>query len=367
MLNKKLANILLVVGCMSFLFYLPYVGYYGDDYFNYLDAYERAITLPGYPWVASETFIDAEPFYLWYTAMVSIYSGQEFPFFMALNFGLCLLISYFILKNFNSYYKSFFWVMFLPVLFPTIFYYLLRSSLSFFMVALGFFTLLYFKDKKKSLLLALLFIFAGINLHSQYILASLLFLGGFIILKFNSVNNYTYNLKFVIVSSVILVGVLYSLKSLVEQLSTLLSFLPSSDIASNKIGYLTAEDDRSFRITSILSVLVYPFMAYQVLKKIYRSDTAFILKDKLKERKFIFLLFMIICYGGAINVAYIDSPHVASRLARFSDYLGMCLLLPMYFKVCVGNKLDYFILVFITVSVPILYPAVYIFVEWNIF
>lgn len=364
--QKRLANVLLIIGCIFFLFYLPSVEYFSDDYFGYEDAFETGFSIAQFPWVASFARIDAEPFYLWYTAMVKVVSGQEYPFFLAVNFVLCLVISHFILKSFSSYFKQFFWVMFLPVLFPTMFYFLIRSSASFFMVALGFFSLLN-SNKKKAIGFCLLFVYMGINLHSQYILLSLLFIGAFFVLKFESIKYYKFNIKFIVISAIILIGLLVSLKSFTEELSILLSVLPSSDIASTKVGYLVTEDSRGFRITSVLSILIYPFMMYQVLRKTYKTEQVFILNDKVKERKFLFLFFVIICYGASINIAYLDSPHLAGRLARFSDYLGMCLLLPMYFKVCIGNKLEYVMLAAITLLAPLLYGSIYAQVEWGIF
>ena len=75
----------------------------------------------------------------------------------------------------------------------------------------------------------------------------------------------------------------------------------------------------------------------------------------------------IILYGAAINIAYFDSALAAGRLSRFSDYLGICLLVPMYFKTCIGYKFEYFVLTLITVLAPVLYAAVYMDVIWGIF
>jgi len=365
-LNKKRAVYFIIIGCVFFLYYLPSIGYFGPDYLGYQTTYINAFKIEAFPWVATAAQIDSEPFYLWYSSLVSAYSNLGFSFYMIFNFLLCVVISAFMLRSFKVDYKYFFWIMILPVIFPTIFYFLLRSSLSYFLVALGFFSLLN-PNKKKAIFFAVLFSFLGFNLHSQYILMTLLFLGIFSVLRFETFTDYYLGLKIIISSAFVLIFVMLALRSYTNELASLLSFLPSSDVISVKIEHLINEDERAVRLTALLSILIYPVMAFQVLRKTYKSPVLYFLNDKLKERKFLLLMLAIILYGAAINIAYFDTSLVAGRLSRFSDYLGICLLMPMYFKTCIGYKTEYFALVIITVLAPILYAAVYMNIQWGIF
>lgn len=366
-INKRIATLLLFIGCVYFLYHLVEIRHFGDDYYGYLDAYEGALRLNGYPWARTITKIDAEELYLWYTAMVRIFSGGlPMSFFLSFNFLLCLLISFFMLKGFKKDYQLFFWAMALPVVFPTVFYYLIRSSLSFFLVALGFFSLLQ-DNKLKAFVFGFGFTYLGINLHSQYILLGFLMIVMFFLLKLKHKDDYKYNINMIMICSVGLIGVLLILKQFTEQLGELLSFLPSSNIVAGKLGYLASDDDRGIRVTSILSIVIYPVMMYNVIQKTYFTETTYIFKSKLKERKFLILFFALICFGASINIAYFDLSHVAGRLSRISDYLGMCILLPLFFKISLGNKLEYVALLLITILAPILYSAVYFRVNWNVF
>ena len=139
------------------------------------------------------------------------------------------------------------------------------------------------------------------------------------------------------------------------------------DVISVKIEHLINEDERAVRLTALLSILIYPVMAFQVLRKTYKSPVLYFLNDKLKERKFLLLMLAIILYGAAINIAYFDTSLVAGRLSRFSDYLGICLLMPMYLKTCIGYKTEYLALMIITLLAPILYAAVYMDIVWGVF
>lgn len=365
-LNKKRAVLFITAGCIFFLHYLPTISYFGPDYLGYYTSYTNAFKIDEFPWVNTASQIDSEPFYLWYSSLVSVYSNLGFSFYMIFNFLLCVVISIFMLRSFKVDYKYFFWIMILPVIFPTIFYFLLRSSLSYFLVAIGFFSLLN-PNKKKAFFYSILFSFLGFNLHSQYILMSLLFLGVFMLLRFDKLTDYYRDLKIISISAFALIFVLIALRSFTIETASLLSFLPSGDVISVKIGHLVGKDERGLRLTAILSILIYPVMAFQVVIRTYKSDVLYFLNNKLKERKFLLLMLAIILYGAAINIAYFDSALVAGRLSRFSDYLGMCLLVPMYFKVCIGYKMEYFALMIITLIAPILYTAVYMDVVWGIF
>tara|TARA_B110000879_G_scaffold176950_1_gene231211 strand:- start:402 stop:1547 length:1146 start_codon:yes stop_codon:yes gene_type:complete len=365
-INKKRAVFFIIIGCVFFLYFLPSIDYFGNDYSGYYKTYINAFKIEQFPWVVTSAQIDSEPLYLWYSSLVSAYSNFGFSFYMVFNFVLCVVISVFMLRSFKVHYKYFFWIMILPVIFPTIFYFLLRSSLSYFLVALGFFSLLN-SNKKKAIFFALLFSFLGFNLHSQYILITLLFLGVYIVLRFETLADYHKNLKIITTSALALIFILLSTRSFTNEIASFLSFLPSSDVISVKIGHLIGKDERGLRLTALLSVVIYPVMAFQVVKKTYKSHVLYFLNNKLKERKFLLLMLAIILYGAAINIAYFDSALAAGRLSRFSDYLGICLLMPMYFKTCIGYKTEYLALLIITVLAPILYAAVYMNIQWGIF
>ena len=103
--------------------------------------------------------------------------------------------------------------------------------MSYFLVALGFFSLLN-PSKKKAIFLAILFFFLGINLHSQYILITLLILGVFVVLRFETLAEYYRDLKIIIISAFALIFILTGLRSFTNELASILSFLPSSDVIS---------------------------------------------------------------------------------------------------------------------------------------
>ncbi|MGB0981159.1 MAG: EpsG family protein [Winogradskyella sp.] len=368
--HKNFAKWLSILGGIFFLLYLPASGFYSPDYFGYEQAYESAFVVPEYPWISSDARIDAEIFYLRYTAFFKIITGLSYPYFLVINFVICVLLSYLTLKRFNTFVKDTFWVMFFPILFPILFFHLIRSSISLFLLFLGFMMLVNAKNYK-SIIFALIVTFIGFNFHSQYILIAVLFSIAFFLLRFKSVKDYSYNLRLVFVFSAILVVVLVALRSFVEELSTLVSVISTSDLATSKLGYLETEDSRGFRITSVLSVFVYPYMIYQLIKNTYWNPRPLILNEKHTERVFLFMLFAVVFFTAAINIAYFDSTHLSSRLGRFSDYLCMAVLVPLYLKICIGNKTESIIVLVVAVIAPFLYASIYQdyynSFQWNIF
>lgn len=368
--SRKVASVIAIIGAIYFLLFLPSLGFYSPDYFGYENAYETGFVVDEFPWISSNARIDAEVFYLRYTALIKVIFGYNFPFFLAFNYLFCLLLAYFFLRGFLTEVKQFFWVMFLPVLTPILFYFLIRSSISLFFVMLGFFTLIK-SQNNKTLFWALLFTYVGFNMHSQYILISLLFIITYFLLRFKHLDDYHYNIRLIFTSFFILIGFLVFIRNFSTQLETIVDVFSQSDLAKSKLGYLEGEDNRGFRVTAILSLAVYPFMAYNLLVKTYWNPKCFILNDKLQERKFVFLLTAVVFYTASINIAYFDSTHLSSRLGRFSDYLCMAILVPTYCRVCLGHKMEYvaaFVLALITPFIyPSLYQDYYQSFEWNIF
>ena len=74
----------------------------------------------------------------------------------------------------------------------------------------------------------------------------------------------------------------------------------------------------------------------------------------------LYLFFAIFLYGCSINLAFFDVPHLAGRLARFSDYLGMAFLLPLYIKYRFGDNMLSLFLFFLCAITPFLYKDLYI-------
>ena len=364
LLDKKLSLYILFVGCCFFLWYLPSINFFGPDYPGYLNCYENAYTISNFPWYVSASVLVSEGFYVWLNASFAIITGFKFPFFLVANFLASFLLSLYILKDFKKDFKYLFWLMILPVIFPTIFYYLIRSSLSFFFTLVAFMVLVNF-PKKRAGLFAIFSMFIAINIHSQYMLISILFIFMFYFLKLDDESAFNNNLKKVYIVSIILYLFLFLINNFIDVLTSLFSYLPSAEVAIVKLGYF--ENSREgFRLTGLLSILAYPYMAYKVLYTVHETQYTLLLNDKVKEKKMMFLIFTIILFGAVINLAFINNPHVAGRLSRFSDYLGMVMLMPFYFKIQLYNKEKIFLII-ITLLAPILYAAVYMNTNWGIY
>ena len=110
-INKKRAVFFIIIGCVFFLYFLPSIDYFGNDYSGYYKTYINAFKIEQFPWVVTSAQIDSEPLYLWYSSLVSAYSNFGFSFYMVFNFVLCVVISVFMLRSFKVHYKYFFWIM----------------------------------------------------------------------------------------------------------------------------------------------------------------------------------------------------------------------------------------------------------------
>lgn len=349
-LKRSLLFLLPVIGTF-FLYSLPSTGF---DYDHYQEAYENAYYLNEFPWFYTKATITAEPFYLWYNSFIGVIFPYGFPFFLSLNFLACYIISIRFFKKTKTPNTNliFFWLFLFPVIFPTIFYFSPRSSISFFLILLGFILLC-----EKHHIKAVLIIFLGSMIHSQYLLLSL-----FLIATYNTVihtKRLSSSMRKKVIWLITLVSLVFLLNitSFLSLLESTLSILPSSSVATSKLHYLS--DSRSgIRFTSILSIFIYPILTTYIYIRKTKTKKVIFFKDSNHDELFIYLILGVVFLGAAINIAFFDSPHLAGRLSRFSDYIGMSIALPIalaYFN----KKLIPFSLLFLTLSSPFLYPTVY--------
>lgn len=318
-LSKRLGFGLIIVIVPIFLIFLPTTGL---DYDYYKLSYDSAYYMPKFPFFHSNSVLTAEPLYIWYTSFISVVTKISFPYFLSLNFLLCSFMLNYSLKKvggFSSSLRSYFFIYLLPVIIPTIFYFSPRSSISFCFVLLGFLTLS-FQNKLK---LGALFLFIGFSFHSQYILISMYILAIYILkLRMPSLKKIAI-LNINLISSVLLFLFLVLLPFLENIVNSLFSFLPSASIALAKLHYVSgdAESGNGFRITAILSIIIYPILALLMLNKYDKHNS-------LINENFVFCVVGVVLFGAVVNLVFINDPHVAGRLSRFSDYFSMGLLLP---------------------------------------
>ena len=138
-------------------------------------------------------------------------------------------------------------------------------------------------------------------------------------------------------------------------IASLFSFLPSASIAVAKLHYISGEDSASgsFRMTSILSILIYPIILLFILKKID-------LQKSVINKSIIFGITGIVFFGTAVNLAFLNDAHVAGRLARFSDYFCMGFLIPYTLYINSQYFLIKFIALLMCILAPFLFSTLYI-------
>jgi len=344
----------MIIGGVFFLTFLPSTG---RDYDYYKEAFDNAHVMESFPWFTTNAVLTSEPFYIWYSSIISVIFKFDFPYFLAFNFILCLLLSYYIFKHFIKTYFFYFWIMFLPVVFPTLFYFSPRSSLSFFLLFAGLVNIIHFR-----LIIASIFILAGTLMHSQYLLIAALLVVTFFLIR--SSGNKRVIQKITIVS-IFLFIFLFFIDYFLIAIKSVLFYLPSSKIAISKLHYFSDEDGTSFRITSVLSILVYPLIAYSLFKEIQSKPYPVLLRDKIIENNLISLLFALSCYGAIINLAFFTDPHLAGRLSRFTDYLGIGILIPTFLKRFIGKKTERMAILVLIIITPILYKSLYLNADWG--
>ena len=358
-INKKIAYYAMVIGCVGFLLTFPTNEL---DYDTYKDAYDNSVLTSEFPWLYSETILTSERGYIYYQAFFGVFLPFGFPSFLAINFLICLAISFFIFKNFadiNKFYS--FWVFSLPVIFPTIFYFSPRSTISYFLVFFGISLFL----NKKSFYFGLLMIYFGFSIHSQFILMSFFIVLTYFLLN-NDLNSRNKNIKIICIISFCIFVLTFFMSMFSSYVSEILSFTTDSEYAQLKFSSFQENKSTGFRLTSILSVFIYPIMIFKLEKKYNMSTTlTLFFKNKKNDVFFLYLLFASIFYGCAINLGYYNTPHMAGRLARLSDYIGMGLIIPAYINSFYGKYTSYIILLLIVLLAPLIYSTLYYNVVWS--
>ena len=345
----RMAVLLIAACCSTFLAVLPSTGF---DYDYYKQAFDHAYHAAQFPWFYTDSILTAEPLYIWYTSAVSVITPLPFQGFLVLNFILCVILSLFSFKKTKYIRIDLFWVSFLPVVFPTLFYFSPRSSLSFFLVLFGFFLLC-----QRRIWLSFGILAIAVSLHSQYILVCVFFIAAYF--------SYAYSrgleekirrrvgLALILLSGLCLVGV----HSLMGVLSSVLGVLPSSEIALSKLHYLEASRS-GYRITSILSIIIYPIIFYLMKKrKDARGITFF--NDNYTDQVFVHMLGLVILFGAMVNLVFFDQSHLAGRLSRFSDYMGMGVIIPAFLVIYFGRELCILGLWVMALVAPLVYGTVY--------
>ena len=155
-------------------------------------------------------------------------------------------------------------------------------------------------------------------------------------------------------------------------IASTLSFLPSVNIITAKMNYFEAEDGEKggFRLTAILSILIYPVLALKLVKIISQTNVNLVFQSsvpKKNETLLVYLLFALMVYGAVINLAFLEVPHIAGRLSRFSDYVGMGLVLPLFLRLVFNELITNWVLIILCLLAPILFASLYGNVSWLIF
>lgn len=349
-ISIRVSFYVLIIGCSVSLLLLPDTG---ADYGAYKDAYDNAYFTIEYPWFQTASSLTAEPAYKWYTSFFANVIPLGFSSFLMFNFLLCVLLTFYWSKLIPEWkkYIYIFWLYSLPVVFPTIFYWSPRSSISFIMIFGGFLYML--KNEK---IMSVILFFCGCSIHSQYLLFSFLIIYTCFSLRLLKPNLY---LAFAVCSACALVFVLRSLSEFTQVLSSMLDFMPSSDTITAKMHYFEEEQGGwGYRLTSVLSIFVFPAIAWSLIKNRRFADKA-VVEEFVDGYYYLYVFFCIILYGCAINIAFIDMSHLASRLGRFSDYMAMCFLFPLYIRYKFGDNMLIILLLLFCVMAPFIYKGLY--------
>lgn len=316
--NKKIGYGAILISVPFFLFLLPSTGF---DYDFYKESYDNAVFISHFPYFESISTLTAEPLYVWYTSLVSVLTKLSFPGFLAFNYLICSAIILYALPKSSEIQdlKYYLFLFLLPIIIPTVFYFSPRSSISFSFIFLGFFTLFF----NKRMVLGSTFLFIGFSFHTQYFLIGLyLILLYFLSLKANFYTKY----RIISVNAILAIFLfffLFFISFFEAIIAAVFSFLPSASVAVTKLHYVSSDDGASggFRLTSILSIIVYPLILIFFLKNIN-------LKNNIIDKMVLFGLVGVVFFGAVVNLAFIGDPHVAGRLSRFSDYFCMSFLIP---------------------------------------
>ena len=107
-----------------------------------------------------------------------------------------------------------------------------------------------------------------------------------------------------------------------------------------------------------ISIFVFPAIAWSLIKNRRFADKA-VVEEFVDGYYYLYVFFCIILYGCAINIAFIDMSHLASRLGRFSDYMAMCFLFPLYIRYKFGDNMLIILLLLFCVMAPFIYKGLY--------
>lgn len=348
----------MAIGVAYFLLILPSTNL---DYDVYKQVYDNAFITNEFPWLDTKSIIYAEKFYIWYCALYSVFLPFGFPSFLALNFLLSVILSLLALSKMkDSNIKYYYWLFLMSTVVPTIFYFSPRSSISYIFIFVGF----YFLTNRK-ILYSIIFLLMGISMHSQYTLITLLFVLTFILFyKFGKSRKDNFKIIFLI--AVPLFISLIFLTQIEGTIKSVLSFLPNSDFAYSKLDGLIENKRSGFRMSGILSIFIYPYMIRTLEIQNYRYGTQYFFENKMLDTYFLYLLYAVVVYGAVINIAFFNDPHMAGRLSRFSDFTGMGLIIPVFLGLYFKRNLIYVILFIFILITPIVFPGIYINVDWGI-
>lgn len=351
--NAKGSAWILLIGSSAFLLFLPDTGF---DYSAYKDAYDNSYVSLDFPWFQTSSYLTSEPLFKWYISLFANLFPFGYPYFLAFNYLLCVALL-FVFMNYLSYDKSVFKLFLfyiLPVVFPVVMYWSPRSSISFVFVVGGLVYLI-----RNKLFLGVLCLFLGCSFHSQYLLVSFFIFVSSIILRKLSPRIY---MSYSVISAVVLFVFLRVINSLTRGLISLLSFLPSAEVATGKMHYFVEDESSAgFRLTSLLSIFIFPYLSWSLIRMIKRIKKLVFGNNIIYQQQLyiLYLVFAISLYGCSINLAFIDVPHLAGRLARFTDYLGMAFLLPLYIKCKFSDNTISFVLFILCLITPLLYKDLY--------
>lgn len=328
----------------------------GMDYDHYKFDFESGFFSLVPPFFYTQGGLTAEPFYKIYTGFIRVITGFDFEIFLIVNFFICFSIFHYTvdLKGNKEQVrvKPLFWLFLLPVVVPTVFYFSPRSSLSFFLMLGGFFSLYHGKRIN-----AFILFFLTVCTHSQFLPAIGYFLLVFLSLRkvIDKCAHKSYYYLFFY--SALLMIFLFFMPLILGFVSALLSFLPSADVATSKLHYLETAN-QGFRATSFLSVVVFPCLVLILFRYKERVRLKLGLSSEQVWR-LTFFLSVCVSFGFVINVVYIDTPHLSGRLARFSDYTNLALLMPISLLCFFSTRVVIAIGLLFIVAAPFLYPTVY--------
>lgn len=316
-----------------FLLFLPDTG---ADFSLYEMAYDSlSFDINATFFYSGGNEITAEFGWKLYNAFIKKITGASFRGFLIYNFLICIVILLAMFKKFNiSNKKIYLMIVFmLPTVFPVVFFWSPRSAISLCFALYGIVELWNGRKIRAAIVMLLC-----ISVHSQYIVICFFAMFFIFIYKVNFISE-----KFKPLFSVIPLLFVALLINFRNELAGLISFIPNANIIVGKLHYFD-DAEAGFRLSSILSILLFPLIYFSISDRLGRH------KD---------LIFMFVLFGCAINLMFINIPHISGRLSRASDYFLIAFLTGYFLtsKLKVYNRL--FAGSFIMLVGPFLYPSLY--------